>query len=62
LTTNAGLGPEVYISGQEFPNKTPGNNSPKACSPGRETLWMDSKTQKLALRLEDGEHQLTHHR
>ena len=44
LTTNSGLGPDVYISGQEFPNKTPGNNSPKACLPGRETLWMDSKT------------------
>ena len=27
LTTNAGLGPQVYISGQELPNKTLGNKS-----------------------------------
>ena len=25
LTTNTGLGPQVYISGHELPNKTPGN-------------------------------------
>ena len=27
LTTNAGLGPQVYISGQELPNKTLENKS-----------------------------------
>ena len=25
LTTNTGLDPQVYISGHELPNKTPGN-------------------------------------
>jgi len=29
LTTNTGLGPQVYISGHELQNKTPGNMSPR---------------------------------